>query len=126
MDFMNNGPENLEDSSFPGSDKVQGVVGEKKKLTALELARALCQSFVAMPVKSLIMGEDESQSVRRIATVMSTQFAQVAVPLRDYLDGPFNLPIAMHDIVKEGVTLFPGMYAMKHCYFFSRHSFISH
>eukprot|EP00435_Cladocopium_sp_Y103_P034910 s1306_g9.t1 len=104
MDFMSNIPDGK--PAGASTSESQLTAGEKKKLSALELARTLCETFVALPVKSLVMGDDESQTLRRIATVMSTQYAAVAMPLRDFLGGQFKLPLAMHDTVKEGVFEF--------------------
>ena len=98
MDYMRTG----------GSDESQGVGGQasgsERKLGALDLARVLCQSYVNVPVKSLILDDEESQSLRRVASCMSIQYEQVVLPLKKYLETQMKLPIVMHEVVRDTLS----------------------
>ena len=80
---------------------VDSASGDDKKICALELAKSLCNTFLNVPVQSMVFDDDEGQSVRRIATTMSTRQAEVVQPLRRFLATQMKLPLVMHDIVRD-------------------------
>lgn len=79
---------------------------QPKQLNAIQLARELCKSYVAQEVTMLVLDDDESASLKRIANVMSTQYAAVALPLKEYIAKNMKLPLVLHTIVKTGAQEF--------------------
>lgn len=78
-----------------------GSDADQPRVDAMELAQMLCKSFVATPIHSVIIDEDESQVLRRVANVMATEYTAVALPLKTFLDTSMKIPICMHDVVKD-------------------------
>lgn len=78
-------------------------------LSALALAKKLCESFVAPRVTQMVFGDDETAALRRVATTMTTEYHDVALPLKQFIQSHMKLPLIMHDVVKECLTLPPGV-----------------
>ena len=91
----------------PGSGSKDGGQAERK-LSALELAKVLCKSFVSPPVHQLVMGDDEAGALKRVATVMSTEYSTTALPLKSFLTSAMKMPVMMHDSIVQCVKRFPG------------------
>ena len=79
-----------------GSDAAENI-----RVDAMELAQMLCKTFVAAPIHSVVIDEDESQVLRRVANVMATEYSAVALPLKTFLNTYMKMPIFMHDVVKD-------------------------
>ncbi|CAE7539367.1 unnamed protein product [Symbiodinium sp. CCMP2592] len=97
LDFMR-----MRDNATESS--AAGPSGADRKVGALDLAKMLCDSYVNIPVQTLVLDADESQSLRRVATIMSTQFTDVVQPLREFLAKYIKLPVLMHDTVRDTLS----------------------
>ena len=82
---------------------------DAQQVNAIDIAKVLLESFVAPPVTKLVFGDDESQSLRRVATIMTTQYTNVVVPLKQFVESQMKLPLVMHDVVKQGLTTLFGL-----------------
>lgn len=74
------------------------------KLSALELARLLCETYVDQPVTSVVGNEDEEQCLRRVLSVMGTQQAELVEPLQRYIKTYIQIPVIMHDVMRSTVA----------------------
>lgn len=116
MDFLRV-PATVPDSGAGASGLASSSASaQDKKVSPLELAKLLCESFVAPPVQTLVMGDDESAALRRVATIMSTEYATVAVPLKDFLSTQMKMPVMMRGTLVACVRTLPA------CLFESRFS----
>eukprot|EP00435_Cladocopium_sp_Y103_P057218 s125_g19.t1 len=79
-----------------------------QQVNAIDIAKVLLESFVAPPVTKCIFGDDESQSLRRVATIMTTQYTHIVLPLKQFVESQMKLPLVMHDVVKHGLTTLLG------------------
>lgn len=108
MDFVRAPANTLADgTSVAGGSGSTGKAPEKR-MNAIELAKLLCQSFVAQPVQTLVMGDDEAVALKRVATIMSTEYNSIALPLKKFVANQLKLPINFHEIVVHAVRTLLG------------------
>ena len=73
------------------------------KVSALELAKVLCSTYVEKPVTQVIAADDDELCMKRIHTVMTKRRDDVVIPLTKYVANNIKLPVVMHDVVKTSV-----------------------
>ena len=99
MDFLR-APASLSESVSTEDTSGKGKTrSTEKKVSALELAKLLCKSFVATPVQTLVMGDDESAAMKRVAFTMSAEYKTIVVPLKEFLLRQMKMPVVMHDVL---------------------------
>lgn len=68
-----------------------------QNLDALSLSKMLSDQYINKPVTAVIWDDEEDRVQKRIATVMAVQYAQVALPLRQFIRNSLHLGILLHD-----------------------------
>ena len=93
---------------FVQSNVATNESSQPRRVNALDLAKALCDTYLNKPVTELVMDSEESLALRRVAAVMSTKHAEMVVPMKVFIQQQIKMPVSMHDVVRTSIIQFLG------------------